>query len=132
MNTTNKKILIVDDDKFLINMYSIKFKGAGFEVNTCSSTEEALNQLKDGFKPDVFLLDIILPGMDGLEFVQTIQKENLVPTGAKIVMLTNQSDGDEIERAKALKVDGYIVKATTIPSEIVEEVTKIMSNSDAK
>ena len=122
------KILIIDDDKFLLNMYSAKFKKAGFDVEVLPGTELALDKIKDGFKPDVLLLDVILPKMTGLEFVEKIKEEKLLP-GAVFVMLTNQSDSADIDKAKKLKVHGYIVKATTIPSEVVEEVTEIIENN---
>lgn len=122
------KILIVDDDKFLLNMYSKKFKDAGFEVEVMSGTEIALDKIKNGLKPDVMLLDVILPKMTGLEFVERVKDEKLLPD-VVFVMLTNQSDSSDINKAKELKVHGYIVKATTIPSEVVEEVTTIIENN---
>jgi len=121
------KILILDDDKFLLNMYSNKFKNAGFDIETIANTELALEKIRDGFKPDVLLLDIIMPKMSGLELVEKIKEEKLLPN-ATYVMLTNQSESADIDRAKKLKVHGYIVKATTIPSEVVEEVTKIIES----
>lgn len=123
---TNKipKVLIVDDDKFLLNMYSIKFSKNGYEVNAASSGDEALNKIKDGFRPDIVLLDIVMPGMDGFEILSAIRKGNLVP-GASVIMLTNQGQLSDIEKAKSFGIDGYIIKATTIPSEVVEEVTRI-------
>jgi CheY-like chemotaxis protein len=72
--------------------------------------------------PDVIVLDIIMPTMDGLEMLGVMRKENLAKDSV-VVMLTNQPD--EVDRAKALGVDGYIVKATTIPSGVVEEVLNI-------
>lgn len=119
------KILIVDDDKFLLNMYSAKFKKAGFNTEVVSGSEQALEKIQNGFTPDVLLLDIILPKMTGLELFEKIKEESLLPETITI-MLTNQSENKDIEKAKELKVHGYIVKATTIPSEVVEEVIKII------
>jgi CheY-like chemotaxis protein len=123
---TNKipKVLIVDDDKFLLNMYSIKFSKNGYEVTAANSGDEALNKIKDGFHPDIVLLDIVMPGMDGFEILSALRKGNLVP-GASVIMLTNQGQLSDIEKAKSFGIDGYIIKATTIPSEVVEEVTRI-------
>ena len=122
----NHKLLLVDDDHFLLNMYSGKFQKSGFEVTTASESKEALAKLRDGFIPDIIILDIIMPGMDGLELLETIRKEKLAPDSV-IVMLTNQ--GDEIERAKKYGIQGYIVKATTVPSGVVEEVTNILKKN---
>jgi CheY-like chemotaxis protein len=62
--------------------------------------------------------------MDGLELLENIRKDKIAPN-AIIVMLTNQGGSEEIEKARSLKVDGYLVKAALIPSEVVEEVLKI-------
>ena len=119
-----KKILFVDDDKFLLDMYALKFSKAGYDVKTADSTENGLKLLRDGFVPSILLVDIVMPGMDGLEFVSAIRKEKLIPDAA-VIMLTNQGASDDISRAQKLGVDGYIVKATTIPSEVLSEVEKI-------
>lgn len=127
MAEAQKKILFIDDDKFLLDMYALKFSKAGYEVKVSDSTDNGLKLLRDGFVPDVLLSDIVMPGMDGLELVSAIRKEHLIPQ-AVIIMLTNQGASDDIARAKKLNVDGYIVKATTIPSEVLSEVEKICAS----
>jgi len=122
-----KKILLIDDDTFLLDMYSLKFTKAGYEVKTVNSTDVALKLLRDGFDPDVMLTDVVMPGMDGLEMVAMIRKEKLAPS-ATIIMLTNQGATDDVSRAHKMNVDGYIVKATTIPSEVLGQVEKIISS----
>jgi len=124
---TPKKILFVDDDKFLLDMYALKFSKAGYDVRTADSTDGALKMIRDGYVPDVMLCDIVMPGMDGLEFVSTVRSEKLAPSTV-VIMLTNQGTSDDISRAKKLNVDGYIVKATTIPSEVLSTVEKIYSS----
>ncbi len=123
-----RKILFVDDDKFLLDMYALKFSKNNFEVNTSQGSEEALKVIRGGFEPDILLVDVVMPGMDGIEFVGALRKENLAQKSV-IIMLTNQGLPDDIARAKKLNVDGYIIKATTIPSEVFTEVTKIYANS---
>lgn len=120
----NIKVMIVDDDKFLLGMYSLKFANNGYEVDTCVGSLAAIEKLRAGAKTDIILLDIIMPYMDGLELLKAIRDEKLIPN-AIVVMLTNQSQSSDIERAKELGVDGYIVKAATIPSEVLHEVEKI-------
>ncbi len=115
------KVLLVDDDRFLLDMYSLKFKKSDIDIETSSSSSDALEKMKNG-NYDVVLLDIIMPGMDGIELLKKVREEKLVPN-SKIVMLTNQAD--DVDKAKALGVDGYIIKATTIPSEVVEQVVSI-------
>jgi CheY-like chemotaxis protein len=130
MNST-PTIFIVDDDKFLLGMYSTKFKKNGFAVESALSPDEALTKLRGGLHPDIFLMDIIMPGMSGLELLEKAQSENLIG-GATVVVLTNQGDQNDIDKAKSLHVQGYIVKATTIPSEVVDEVTKIYKEHQGK
>ena len=124
MENIKSKVLIVDDDKFLLNMYSIKFSKGNYEVNSASSGEEVFAKIKDGFIPDIILLDIVMPGMDGFEILDTLKKNNIA-SNALIIMLTNQGQLADIEKAKSFGINGYIIKATTIPSEVVSEVERI-------
>lgn len=123
----NKKILLIDDDKFLLDMYSLKFGNANYEVKACDSTDGALKLIHEGYTPDIILCDIVMPGMDGLDLMGKLASEKLA-SGAIKIMLTNQGSSDDIARAKKLAVDGYIVKATTIPSEVLAEVEKICNS----
>ncbi|KKT96821.1 MAG: Response regulator receiver protein [Parcubacteria group bacterium GW2011_GWA2_45_15] len=117
-------VLIVDDDKFLLDMYRKKFESKGVTVDVAVGSAEALAKLRGGAKPDVLILDIIMPDIDGIELLETIRKEKLVPNSV-VIMLTNESNWDRIEKAKSLGIKSYIVKATTIPSEVVEEALAI-------
>ena len=128
MENKNTKVLIVDDDDFLINMYSLKFKNEGFEVVNSKSGRDAVDKLKTGLKPDIILLDLIMPDIDGFGVLDSIKKDDLLGDGTVIIMLTNQGSSDDIEKAKELGVDGYIVKATSIPSEVVKKVLEIFNN----
>ena len=121
-----KKIIILDDDKFLLNMYASKLVNAGMQVDTAETGDKLIEMLKQGATPDLLLLDIIIPGMNGLETLEKIRSEGLAKE-AKVVMLTNQSTDADIEKAKSMGIQGYIVKATSTPSEVVEQVTKIMN-----
>jgi len=122
-----KKILLVDDDKFLIDMYSLKFTQAGFEVSAAFGAEEALAKLKEGFAPDAILLDVVMPGMSGIQLLRRIRDEKL-DGNAAVVVLSNQGQQNDIEEAKNVGIDGYIVKASTIPSEVLEQVREIMEH----
>ena len=119
-------ILLVDDDKFLLEMYRKKFAEKVSEITLAVGAEEALAKLREGLKPDIMILDIIMPVMDGLELLETIRKENLAPK-AKVIMLTNESSSDKIEKAKSFGIQGYIIKATSIPSEIVDQALQMVN-----
>jgi two-component system phosphate regulon response regulator PhoB len=108
-------------------MYAMKFSKSGYEVQTADSTESGLKVIRDGYIPDIMLVDIVMPGADGLEMVSTVRAEKLAPA-AVIIMLTNQGSSDDVARSRKLNVDGYIVKATTIPSEVLSEVEKICAS----
>ena len=126
----SKHILLIDDDHFLLDMYALKFSKAGYVVQTCDGTAKALELIHGGYTPDIILCDIVMPGMDGLAFVEVVRAEHLV-SKAIVIMLTNQGLSDDVARAKKLGVDGYIVKATTIPSEVLSEVEKISASKKA-
>ena len=125
MENTQLKILLVDDDRFLLDMYTLKFKKSGLEINAVGNGLSALEKLRVGNVYDILILDIIMPTMDGFELLKMIRTEKLVPK-AVIIMLTNQAD--DLEKAKEFNVDGYIIKATTIPSEVVEQAIAIYKN----
>lgn len=120
------KILIVDDDKFLLDMYSGKFQKEGLDVITSSSSTDTLSKLRDGLSPDIILLDIIMPTMDGLELLEIIRKEKLAKESV-VVMLTNQADSEE--QAEKLGIDGFIIKAMAIPSEVVRSVLEVYNKN---
>lgn len=113
--------MLVDDDKFLLDMYSMKFSQAGFAVQACFSTKEALEKLRGGVQPSVVLFDITMPGEDGFMLLQTIRDEKLA-SSAKLIALTNQGSDDDKKRAADLGAQRYVIKATMIPSEVVAMV----------
>lgn len=119
------KILLVDDDEFLLDMYSSKFKSSGFEVEIAKGGDEALERIKEGPVPDVILLDIIMPRMSGFELLEKINKEKISDT-CKIFVLSNLGQKDEIERAKELGAVDFIVKASFTPSEVVDKIKSMV------
>ncbi len=121
-----KSILIIDDDQFLLDMYALKFKEAGFSVRTALSGVDALLQLKKG-APDVILLDIVMPNLDGFALLQKLKEEKL-SKDALIIVLSNVSQESDIVRAKELGAIGYLVKASATPGEIVKKVEEYLEN----
>lgn len=120
------RVYLVDDDRFLLDLYAAKFKNAGHDVRAFGGGEEVLAELrKGGSVPDAMLLDVIMPGMDGFSTLETIRKEHLIEN-TKIIILSNQGQESDIEKARALGVAGYIVKASAIPSEVLSETVRII------
>ena len=127
------QVYLVDDDRFLLDLYAMKFKNAGHEVTVFGSGEDLLATLRkpDAKVPDAILLDLIMPGVGGFGALEAIRKDHLAQ-GAKIIILSNQGQDSDMEKAKQLAVDGYIVKASAIPSEVLAETIRIIGSDSAK
>lgn len=125
MEGEKKKILIVDDDGFLLDMYSFKFSQNNFDVFTAINGELALEKLKSGFNPDILLIDVIMPDMNGFETLEKIKEENLCKDTTKII-LSNKNQQSDIDRGMSLGVAGYIIKANTTPAEVIQKVNEIL------
>ncbi len=128
MEGDKKKILIIDDDGFLLDMYALKFSQNNFEVSTFTDGTLALEKLRAGLRPDVILLDLTMPVIDGFEVLESINKESLSPDSTRII-LSNKSQQEDIDRANGLGVSGYIVKANSTPTEVISQVVKILEDT---
>jgi len=123
------KIFIVEDDEFLLDMYVMKFNGAGFEVEVAKSGALALEKLKDGYSPDVVLFDIVMPNVDGFELLERIKKENLAPESL-FVALSNLGEKQDMERCLGLGADDYIIKAHFTPKEVFLKVEALLKKKN--
>ena len=124
------KILLVDDDAFLRDMYATKFTEKGFVIDAAETAESALSKLHAN-QYDVVLLDMIMPGMSGVDLLKHIRSEKLGGTPT-CIMLTNQSEENDRKSALEAGAAGYIVKAELIPSEVVTEVIRLTTPTGAK
>lgn len=122
---TPYRIYLVDDDRFLLDMYAVKFRTAGHEVTAFAGGEDVLAALRESPAPDAVLLDIVMPGLDGFQILEMVKKEQLAKT-AKFIVLSNQGQESDITRAKELGAAGYIIKASAIPSEVFSETISII------
>ena len=125
MEGEKRKILIVDDDSFLLDMYALKFSQNNFEVYAAGGAPQAIEKLKGGLTPDVMLMDIIMPEMNGFEMLTEINKQNLCTNCVKIV-LSNKSQQSDIDEGNRLGVAGYIIKANSTPKEVIDQVVNIL------
>lgn len=119
------RIYLVDDDRFLLDMYAVKFKNAGHDVSAFQGGEELLAALRKDPLPDAVLLDVVMPNMTGFETLEQIRKEKLAET-TKFIILSNQGQDTDLDKAKELKTAGYIIKASAIPSEVFAETISII------
>jgi len=118
------KVLLVDDDAFLRDMYATKFIECGHIVDSSGDPKEALQKIKDNIY-DVVMLDIIMPVLGGLELLKEINNSDLKGK-TKFIILSNQSDPSDKAEADKLGADGYIIKAESIPSDVVKKVEQLV------
>lgn len=117
-----QKILLVEDNPQLQEIYSITLQSAGYEVAVAGNGPHALQQ-SIIFKPDLIFLDIMMPGMNGLEVLQALRdKPEYNAQNTKIVILTNLGHDDRVEDAWQKQADGYVVKAEIRPDELVDVI----------
>lgn len=120
-----KKILIVEDEKFLSEMYQMKLEREGFEVTVAENGKEGLTLAKKEM-PDLILLDLVMPTMDGYEALEKIRKDKKIKN-LKVCILSNLGQADEIERSIKIGVEGFLIKANLTPSQLVENVYKLLA-----
>ncbi len=130
MNERNssKKILLVEDDAFLKNICETKLRRAGFDVVSVTDGKDALKELEKGEKvPDLVLLDLLLPTMDGFEVLARIRADSR-PEVAKILVmiLSNLSSEEEVMKAKKLGANVYLVKAQYTMDEIIKKIKELI------
>lgn len=120
------KVLLVDDDAFLRDMYATKFIECGHEVEALGEASLALASIKEK-QHDVVLLDMVMPAMTGLDLLKEVSKNNL-KRQTTFIILSNQSETTDRSSATEAGADGYIVKAESIPSDVVKQVESICNS----
>ena len=119
-----KKILIIEDDKFLRELISHKLSGEGFAVSEAVDGEEGVKKTKED-NPDLVLLDLILPGIDGFEVLSKI-KEDPKASSIPVIILSNLGQREEIEKGLKLGAVDYLIKAHFTPGEIIEKIKSVL------
>ena len=115
-----EKILLVEDDPFLIDIYTTKLKAEGFDFISAKDGEAALEKIKS-HKPALVILDIVLPNMDGWQVLKQIKNIEGVEK-MKILVLSNLGQKEEVEKGLRLGADKYLIKSDFTPSQVVEEI----------
>jgi len=119
-----KKILIIEDDKFLRELIAKKLAKDGYEISEAVDGEEGVKKTKET-KPDLILLDLILPEMDGFEVLSKI-KEDPVSSSIPVIILSNLGQKEDIEKGLKMGATDYLIKAHFTPGEIVEKIRTII------
>ena|SRR3989338_4972118 len=123
------KLMIVEDDSFMIQLYHNLFKLEGFEVELAKDGLEALDKLKTAEKmPDIILLDIMMPRMDGFEFLRQRNKVDKLKN-IPVVVLSNLFSEEDQEKIKKLGAKGFITKSEQDPKELVKKVKEYLPKS---
>jgi DNA-binding response OmpR family regulator len=117
-------ILLVEDDVFLSNIYQKKFELEGFKISTADNGEKGLADAKRK-KPDIILLDVLLPKLDGFAVLEKL-KEDPATKDIPVILLTNLGQKDDVEKGLESGAADYLIKAHFKPSEVVDKVKKIL------
>jgi CheY-like chemotaxis protein len=126
------KILMVDDDRFLLDIYKTYFEKEGYDVASFHDADDALQALRTGYDPQVILFDITMPeSKSGYEFIDVVKRESLGKKSLKIA-LTNEGQDGAIARTKELGADEHLLKAKYVPSELVAKVTEFLAKHPKK
>lgn len=128
--STKAKIAIIEDDMAIVQMYRTKFETEGYDVETAGDGATGLD-LIESFSPDVVLLDLMMPGMNGLDMLQKLRNQ---PGGgeAKVIVLTNMGDTETATKVYKMAADDYIVKAEMTPKQVTERVKALLDKPAAK
>lgn len=118
------KVLLIEDDEFLAEMYSNKFGQGGFEVITCADGKEALAMAAEKM-PDIILLDILLPKLDGLAVLQNL-KRRAKTKNIPVAVLTNLGKKEDIKKGLDKGADAYLIKAHFLPSEVIGKIKRLV------
>jgi two-component system response regulator AdeR len=128
MNKQDYKIAIIEDDIAIVQMYRTKFEHSGYVVETAGDGIAGLKLIAD-FKPDIILLDIMMPNMNGLEMMSSLRRQ---PEGrnAKVIILTNMGDAETATKVYKMAASDYIVKAELTPTEVEARVQKLLTSTE--
>jgi len=117
-----KKILLVEDEVFITELYLLALRKRGFEVDAVIDGLEALQKARSN-QYDIILLDLMIPGLNGINVLDKIKQNNQIK--AKVIIATNLEERKEIKEEIEKKADGYLIKANLTPSELADFIDKI-------
>ena len=123
------KVLLVDDTEFYLKAYKMKLVADGYEVGTAANGVEAIKAVATD-RPDIILLDLMMPVMDGFKVLQVIKDDpnlNQIP----VVVFSAKGNTDEVVKAMSAGATDFLVKATTTPNKVVEKIHQIINKKKA-
>ena len=128
MDETKKKILLVEDDQALAQVYESRLLIEGFDVKWVGNGEEALSSALQ-YRPDLILLDAMMPKISGFDVLDILRNTNET-AGIHVIMLTALSQPKDKERAKSLGVDDYLVKSQVVIGDVIDRVRYHLTKVD--
>ena len=126
----SQKLLIVDDNKGCDELYKMRFEKAGFEVKVVYSAEDAQGLLKS-YHPDVILLDLMLPKMQGDELLKILKSDEETKDIKVMVLTALNLNNDDAEKVKGI-ADDFALKISVLPRELVKRVNSLLGNKETK
>lgn len=120
-----KRVLLIEDDPFLIDVYETKLKKSGYKVEVVEKGDLAFEKIKST-NPNLILLDIVLPKMDGWEILKKIKKEEETKN-CKVVILSNLGQKEEVDKGLKMGAEKYFIKAHYTPEEIIKKIDKLLN-----
>ena len=121
----NILVLLVEDDTFLSQIYQKKFEMEGFKISAADNGEKGLSEAKKK-KPNVVLLDILLPKMDGFAVLEKL-KADPETKDIPVILLTNLGQKEDVDKGLQVGAADYLIKAHFKPSEVVDKVKKVLN-----
>lgn len=125
---SSKSTLIIEDEQFLIDLYTKAFSQRGFKVLEAVDGAEGLEKANDNTQVDIILLDIMLPKMDGISVLRKLKENDSPAKNVPVFMLTNLGQESVIKEALRIGADGYILKSKYLPNQVVDEVEKFLND----
>lgn len=116
------KILIIEDEEILLDLLNKKLTQEGYQVDIAKDGQEGLAKLK-AEKPDLVLLDIVMPKMGGFELIEEINKDKKLK-GLPIIIISNSGQPVELDRARELGVSDWLIKTDFSPQDVIDKVKK--------
>lgn len=121
-----EKILIIEDDRFIAKMYQTKLELEGYDVEAAENGAQGVEKIKS-FDPDLVLLDIIMPEMDGFGVLEAIRDDDTI-NSVRVIVMSNLAQEDHLKRARALGAKDYVVKSQYTPMDVVKKIKEVLAS----
>lgn len=119
-----KNVLLIEDDPLMVGVLAQNIERAGFRVESTSNAEEALKKLPLQ-KPDIILLDILLPGLNGFDFLQMIKNDKKF-SAIPVIILSNFGSRTDIDKGMVMGATAYLIKSNVLPEDVISKIKEVL------